>query len=239
MEMESCVPPGFRFHPTEEELVGYYLRRKVNSLKIDLNVIVEIDLYRMEPWEIEGANWDMKSRTSGISLATRTKNTRLEEGWVVCRAFKKPSPHHKQGFGSWNRSYYTSNSNDFGMPSYSDAIGTTHQVYTNQTSPFPPSPFGSEQELENQLTDSPITISTSFGTNSGIDHNGKIIKDCEDERSSQVSQYFDWKKLDDLLELQLVEPPPFGHSNFPFVSQENELNGQNHESHLFTCFPDL
>lgn len=54
MEMESCVPPGFRFHPTEEELVGYYLRRKVNSLKIDLNVIVEIDLYRMEPWEIEG-----------------------------------------------------------------------------------------------------------------------------------------------------------------------------------------
>lgn len=52
--MESCVPPGFRFHPTEEELVGYYLKRKVNSLKIDLDVIVDIDLYRMEPWDIEG-----------------------------------------------------------------------------------------------------------------------------------------------------------------------------------------
>ncbi|KAI7997721.1 NAC domain-containing protein 30 [Camellia lanceoleosa] len=26
MEMESCVPPGFRFHPTEEELMGYYLK---------------------------------------------------------------------------------------------------------------------------------------------------------------------------------------------------------------------
>jgi len=48
------VPPGFRFHPTEEELVGYYLKRKINSLKIDLDVIVEIDLYKMEPWDIQG-----------------------------------------------------------------------------------------------------------------------------------------------------------------------------------------
>lgn len=54
IDMESCVPPGFRFHPTEEELVGYYLKRKINSLKIDLDVIVEIDLYKMEPWDIQG-----------------------------------------------------------------------------------------------------------------------------------------------------------------------------------------
>ncbi|RDX74471.1 NAC domain-containing protein 30, partial [Mucuna pruriens] len=53
IDMESCVPPGFRFHPTEEELVGYYLKRKINSLKIDLDVIVEIDLYKMEPWDIQ------------------------------------------------------------------------------------------------------------------------------------------------------------------------------------------
>jgi hypothetical protein len=52
--MESCVPPGFRFHPTEEELVGYYLKRKIHSLKIDLEVIVDIDLYNMEPWDIQG-----------------------------------------------------------------------------------------------------------------------------------------------------------------------------------------
>lgn len=54
MEMESCVPPGFRFHPTEEELVGYYLTRKVNSLSIDLGVIVDVDLYRIEPWDLQG-----------------------------------------------------------------------------------------------------------------------------------------------------------------------------------------
>ncbi|RWW02871.1 hypothetical protein GW17_00034019 [Ensete ventricosum] len=50
---ESCVPPGFRFHPTEEELVGYYLARKVASQRIDLEVIQEVDLYRIEPWELQ------------------------------------------------------------------------------------------------------------------------------------------------------------------------------------------
>ncbi|KAJ9540939.1 hypothetical protein OSB04_027445 [Centaurea solstitialis] len=48
----SCVPPGFRFHPTDEELVGYYLRKKVASQKIDLDVIRDIDLYRIEPWDL-------------------------------------------------------------------------------------------------------------------------------------------------------------------------------------------
>ena len=52
--MESCVPPGFRFHPTDEELVGHYLRKKVASQKIDLDVIRDIDLYRIEPWDLQG-----------------------------------------------------------------------------------------------------------------------------------------------------------------------------------------
>ncbi|WCJ32586.1 NAC domain containing protein 76 [Euphorbia peplus] len=51
--MECCVPPGFRFHPTDEELVGYYLRKKVASQKIDLDVIRDIDLYRIEPWDLQ------------------------------------------------------------------------------------------------------------------------------------------------------------------------------------------
>ncbi|EMS66607.1 Protein SOMBRERO [Triticum urartu] len=55
MEESSCntVPPGFRFHPTEEELVGYYLARKVSSHKIDLDIIQEVDLYRIEPWDLQ------------------------------------------------------------------------------------------------------------------------------------------------------------------------------------------
>lgn len=49
----SKVPPGFRFHPTEEELLHYYLRKKVASDKIDLDVIRDVDLNKLEPWDIQ------------------------------------------------------------------------------------------------------------------------------------------------------------------------------------------
>lgn len=50
---QSRVPPGFRFHPTEEELLHYYLRKKVAYEKIDLDVIREVDLNKLEPWDIQ------------------------------------------------------------------------------------------------------------------------------------------------------------------------------------------
>ena len=48
------LPPGFRFHPTDEELVAYYLDRKITGRKIDLEIIPEIDLYKCEPWDLPG-----------------------------------------------------------------------------------------------------------------------------------------------------------------------------------------
>ncbi|XP_020221872.1 NAC domain-containing protein 86 [Cajanus cajan] len=46
------LPPGFRFHPTDEELVNYYLKRKINAQEIELDIIPEVDLYKCEPWEL-------------------------------------------------------------------------------------------------------------------------------------------------------------------------------------------
>ncbi|CAN6300323.1 unnamed protein product [Urochloa humidicola] len=175
--MESCVPPGFRFHPTDEELVGYYLRKKVASQKIDLDVIRDVDLYRIEPWDLqehckigyeEQSDWyffsykDRKyptgTRTNRATLTGFWKATgrdkavrdtkqgggligmrktlvfytgrapngrktdwimheyRLEtdenaapqeEGWVVCRAFKKRTMHPPRSIvaGAWDPSY--------------------------------------------------------------------------------------------------------------------------------------
>ena len=54
MSTLSHVPPGFRFHPTDEELVDYYLRKKVAVGKIDLSVIKDVDLYNIEPWDLQG-----------------------------------------------------------------------------------------------------------------------------------------------------------------------------------------
>ncbi|XP_028773382.1 NAC domain-containing protein 76-like [Neltuma alba] len=50
---QVTVPPGFRFHPTEEELLYYYLRKKVSYEAIDLDVIREVDLNKLEPWDLK------------------------------------------------------------------------------------------------------------------------------------------------------------------------------------------
>lgn len=44
-------PPGFRFRPSDEEIVGYYLKNKVHGIKFE-DVIREIDLYKCEPWDL-------------------------------------------------------------------------------------------------------------------------------------------------------------------------------------------
>ncbi|KAG8487254.1 hypothetical protein CXB51_020586 [Gossypium anomalum] len=46
------LPPGFRFHPTDEELVAYYLHNKITGRPIELEVIPEVDLYKFEPWDL-------------------------------------------------------------------------------------------------------------------------------------------------------------------------------------------
>eukprot|EP01018_Ginkgo_biloba_P012370 Gb_05670 [translate_table: standard] len=48
------LPPGFRFHPTDEELVSYYLKRRVCGRRLQFDAISEVDLYKCEPWDLPG-----------------------------------------------------------------------------------------------------------------------------------------------------------------------------------------
>lgn len=52
MKGELELPPGFRFHPTDEELVNHYLCRKCAGQPIAVPVIKEIDLYKFDPWQL-------------------------------------------------------------------------------------------------------------------------------------------------------------------------------------------
>nr|AOF43424.1 NAC family protein [Populus trichocarpa] len=159
MNTFTHVPPGFRFHPTDEELVDYYLRKKVNSRRIDVDVIKDVDLYKIEPWDLQelcrigteeqnewyffshkdkkyptgtrtnrataAGFWKATGRDKAIyskqdligmrktlvfykgrapngqksdwimheyRLETDENGTPQEEGWVVCRVFKKRLP---------------------------------------------------------------------------------------------------------------------------------------------------
>ncbi|RZC18251.1 NAC domain-containing protein 2-like [Glycine soja] len=54
MASELQLPPGFRFHPTDQELVLHYLCRKCASQPIAVPIIAEIDLYKYDPWDLPG-----------------------------------------------------------------------------------------------------------------------------------------------------------------------------------------
>ncbi|KAK9272072.1 hypothetical protein L1049_002441 [Liquidambar formosana] len=49
-EME--LPPGFRFHPTDEELITHYLSQKVLDSCFSARAIGEVDLNKCEPWDL-------------------------------------------------------------------------------------------------------------------------------------------------------------------------------------------
>ncbi|GAB4838606.1 NAC domain-containing protein 6 [Ancistrocladus abbreviatus] len=46
--------PGFRFHPTEEELVAFYLKNVVYGKKIHFDVISFLNIYHYDPHELPG-----------------------------------------------------------------------------------------------------------------------------------------------------------------------------------------
>ncbi|KAJ4895048.1 NAC domain-containing protein 16 [Raphanus sativus] len=46
--------PGFRFHPTDEELVVYYLKRKICGRKLRINAIGVVDVYKVDPTVLPG-----------------------------------------------------------------------------------------------------------------------------------------------------------------------------------------
>ncbi|RVW69296.1 NAC domain-containing protein 17 [Vitis vinifera] len=46
---KSAWPPGFRFHPTDEELVLYYLKKKICRRRLKLDIIAEVDVYKWDP----------------------------------------------------------------------------------------------------------------------------------------------------------------------------------------------
>ncbi|KAF8018238.1 hypothetical protein BT93_H3204 [Corymbia citriodora subsp. variegata] len=319
MELESCVPPGFRFHPTEEELVGYYLSRKINSIKMDIDVIAEIDLYKMEPWDIEGrcklgyeeqSEWyffshkDKKYPTgtrtnrataagfwkaTGRDKAVLSKNKIIgmrktlvfyrgrapngrktdwimheyrlqtsehappqDEGWVVCRAFKKPTPNQRQGFEAWNHAYYV---RDYANPRPPPSLlPDTSQAVSFSRHQFAPcqEPVSNHQSLwDSQLSELPQldspTLSTSLTTTNNY---VSTHEEYDDGRSKNVNddgaQFInEWTSLDSLLAshmnnsgddytARLTEPSMHMQSSSLGFARE----GESQVGHFLGCFPD-
>lgn len=67
------LPPGFRFHPSDEELIVHYLQKKVTSQPLPAHLITEIDLYKYNPWELPSQFCSIDSFPSWF-LLFRSKN---------------------------------------------------------------------------------------------------------------------------------------------------------------------
>lgn len=53
------LPVGFRFRPTDEEIIVHYLARKVLALPLPASAVTEIDVFRSQPQDLPGnANYD-------------------------------------------------------------------------------------------------------------------------------------------------------------------------------------
>ncbi|XP_028763515.1 NAC domain-containing protein 100-like [Neltuma alba] len=51
-EVQMNLPPGFRFYPTDEELITYYLFKKVTNTNFSAIAIGEVDIHKSEPWDL-------------------------------------------------------------------------------------------------------------------------------------------------------------------------------------------
>ncbi|CAN8260501.1 unnamed protein product [Cochlearia groenlandica] len=51
-EVVMDLPPGFRFHPTDEEIITHYLKEKVFNIIFTSPAIGQADLNKIEPWDL-------------------------------------------------------------------------------------------------------------------------------------------------------------------------------------------
>ncbi|XVF87053.1 hypothetical protein PTKIN_Ptkin18bG0089600 [Pterospermum kingtungense] len=90
-EEEDVLLPGFRFHPTDEELVGFYLKRKVEKKNFSIDLIKPVDIYKHDPWDLPKA-----SKVSCVSD---------KEWYFFCRRGRKYRnsirPNRVTGSGFW------------------------------------------------------------------------------------------------------------------------------------------
>lgn len=103
VDQEEEAFPGFRFHPTDQELVGFYLRRKVDKKPLNIDLIKQIDIYKYDPWDLPHIGTDLGDK----------------EWYFFCRRGRKYRnsirPNRVTGSGFWkatgiDRPIYNSNS---------------------------------------------------------------------------------------------------------------------------------
>nr|ASK12105.1 NAC domain-containing protein 065 [Setaria italica] len=53
LEFRGCqLPPGFRFQPTDQEIIVCYLKKKIDAATAVTSIIADVDIYKFDPWDL-------------------------------------------------------------------------------------------------------------------------------------------------------------------------------------------
>ncbi|WKA04626.1 hypothetical protein VitviT2T_022642 [Vitis vinifera] len=94
-KMDDVMLPGFRFHPTDEELVGFYLKRKIQQRSLPIELIKQVDIYKYDPWDLPKLattgekEWLPSLGDSAPPKKLLDKSLPPNDSWAICRIFKK------------------------------------------------------------------------------------------------------------------------------------------------------
>ncbi|XP_060174383.1 NAC domain-containing protein 104-like [Lycium barbarum] len=69
------LPPGFRFSPSDEELIVHFLHRKSSLLPCHPDVIPDLHLHPYDPWDLDGKA--MAGGNKWYFYSRRTHETRI------------------------------------------------------------------------------------------------------------------------------------------------------------------
>lgn len=62
------LAPGFRFYPTEEELICFYLRSKLDGSHMDIERVIPVaDVCAVDPWQLPGTSISKQCSTSKLT----------------------------------------------------------------------------------------------------------------------------------------------------------------------------
>ncbi|KAG9143908.1 hypothetical protein Leryth_016101 [Lithospermum erythrorhizon] len=78
-EEDGVSLPGFRFHPTDEELVGFYLKRKIEKRPIRIELIKQIDIYKYDPWDLPRRKYRNSIRPNRVTGSGFWKATGIDK----------------------------------------------------------------------------------------------------------------------------------------------------------------
>ncbi|KAJ8449541.1 hypothetical protein Cgig2_005563 [Carnegiea gigantea] len=90
------LPPGFRFQPTDEEIVFEYLKCKILCLPLPASIIPELPLSLFDPWDLPGdleeERYFFTKKEAKYRRGSRTNRTTSSGYWKATGTEKHLSP---------------------------------------------------------------------------------------------------------------------------------------------------